>query len=343
MRALTIVFTLLAAIALSAQEQDPFTETIYVTRYALDVRVADSQGKAIDDLTLDDFIVTIGGKPAHVEGANWIPQGHRIKVPDAPIEGDIDTLPTEPDVRSVVILIQTDFGRFSARVLGQMKFNYLAKDILTMFGPYDRVAVLSHDSHLKFRHDFTSDRDAVRKAIEESIAINKPPPPAPATVGQSLSPFLDRDEMKRINHAEEALLFIAKALEQLEGEKLIILAGWGIGDLRGRAGVKLRNEWNDAMAILHREHIPVVTLGTGVVGGQLTYGLKATADATGGFYAGTQDFESHALTRLEAVLAGHYALTLRVEDDLEPGQYPLEVRITRKDAIAHAPPYIVHQ
>ena len=45
-------------------------------------------------------------------------------------------------------------------------------------------------------------------------------------------------------------------------------------------------------------------------------------------------------TLLVAVWAG--SLTLRIDDLLKPGQYPLSVRVNRKGAEVQAPAYVVH-
>ncbi|MDP9192492.1 MAG: hypothetical protein M3P06_12400 [Acidobacteriota bacterium] len=356
MRTLTIALLLLAATAAFAQEvqeQDPFIETIFVVRYTLDVRVTDSQGRAIDDLEAEDFIVTLGGKTAHVDGAAWIRAGHQPKLAEVPemddeiLEDDEYLDESTPDEeadeqRSILLFIQTDFTRVSGRVAGQMKFNHLSDAIVEMLGPNDRVAVLSHDSRLKFRRDFTFDRQSIRKAIRESLFIDYPPFPAPTREGSSLTGFLDPIEMKNAAHAEAALLVIANALQNIEGVKMIILAGWGVGTLQGRSGVLLKQEWYDAMAILNHDHTPVITLGTGLYGGELTRGLKAIAAATGGFHSDTQEFSGQALRRVEGALAGRYALTLRMDDLLQPGRYPLVVKVTRKGAEVQAPPFVTH-
>jgi hypothetical protein len=357
MRRLTIAMLFLASTAAFAQqepeelEQEPYSETIFVVRYALDVRVTDSFGKAIEDLDAEDFVVRIGGKPAHVEAATWVGQGRRAQLQnDAAVEDDafVDEVPDEevmdesaPEQRSIVLFIQTDFSRVSDRVLGQMRFNYFADKVLKLLGPNDRVAVLSHDSHLKFRRDFTFDHESIRKAVRESLYIDTPPPPAPATEGSSLTGLLDPKEMKKAAHAEAALLVIARALHAIEDPKMIILAGWGIGELQGRSGVQLKPEWYKAVGILHHDHVPVISLDTGLRA-QLTAGLVATASATGGVYAATQDFQDLALSRVEGALAGHYALTLRIDGLLKPGQHPLDVRVTRKGAEVKAPSFVVH-
>jgi hypothetical protein len=347
MRALTILLSLLAATAAIAQEQDdePFAETIYIVRYTLDVRVVDSHGNAIDDLKPEDFIVTVGKKTAHVEGADWISLAPRAieRKDDPPIEEEQEeeSLPQSSEPRSILLFIQTDFARNSVRILGQMKFNFVADDIIDLFGPNDRVAVLSHDSHLKFRRDFTRDRDSLRKAVRESLFIDYPPLPPAATDGPSLLPLFDRKEMKRAAHAEAALLLIANAMRQIPGPKVIILAGWGVGELQGRSGVQLKPEWKDAVEMLRQDDTPVISLNHGI-GGELSAGLAATASATGGFYAGLQNFDSQAVTRVKGMLAGHYALTLRIDDLLKPGTYPLQVRVNRRGAQVQAPPEVVY-
>ena len=347
MRALALALSFLACVAIAAQEQEPFTETIVVVRYGLDIRVTDDWGKAITDLTEDDFTVTIGGKPAHVERATWVGQGANAVKEEEPEDAEelLDFERAErrqqqvASGRSIVIFIQTDFARVSQRVLGQMKFHYIADKIIKHFGPDDRIAVFSHDSHLEFRRDFTTDRQSIRDAVRESLYIDRPPPPAPATVGAPLRP--DPVEMKKAANGEEALLVIAKALHEIEGDRMIIVGGWGMGERGGRAGVKLDNDWGDAVELLRRDHIPVITLNTGLEG-ELSFGLAATAGATGGFYAGTRDFEGQAIERVKGALAGYYALTLRIDDLLKPGEYALKVKVNRKGANVQAPAYIVH-
>ena len=352
MRALTILLALLAVTAAFGQEPpgfepEPFSETIFVVRYTLNIRVVDSFGNAIEDLKPEDFTVTVGKKPAHVEGADWTASGLRAIErqnelrPDDERETPAETPVELSEPRSIILFIQTDFARNSMRILGQMKFNFVADKIIDLFGPEDRVAVLSHDSHLKFRRDFTRDRKSLRKAVRESLFIDYPPLPPAATDGPSILPLFDRTEMKRAAHAEAALLLIAKALHELEGPKVIILAGWGVGELQGRAGVQLKPEWQDAVEILRRDDVPVISLNHGI-GGELSFGLAATSAATGGLYAGLQNFDTQAVTRVKGALAGHYALTLRIDDLLKPGRYPLNIRVNRRGLEVQAPAFVVH-
>lgn len=352
MRPLTILLSLLVATAVFAQEQNPetpFGETIYVVRYGLDVRVVDDSGNPIEGLKPEDFTVRLGKTTVQVEGADWVSLGQsRAAIAQRNAAGATEAGPAdeqqampEQGPRSIVLLIQTDFARNSMRIVGQMQFNYIADDIIELFGPTDRIAVLSHDSHLKLRRDFIRDRKSLRKAVRESLFTDSPPLPPAATDGPSLIPLLDPQQMKKAAHPEASLLILARALHNIPGPKVIILAGWGIGELQGRAGVFLEDEWHDAMDILREDDVPIISLNHGI-GGALSFGLAASAAATGGFYAGLQDFPEQAVQRIKGALAGHYVLTLRIDDLLKPGEYPLSVRVNRKGARVQAPPYVIH-
>src|ERR1051326_4165946 len=65
--------------------------------------------------------------------------------------------------RRLVVLYQTDFARNDARVRGQMKLLQM-DEWLDWIEPEDRVAVLSFDSHLKFRLDFTNNKHDIANA-----------------------------------------------------------------------------------------------------------------------------------------------------------------------------------
>ncbi|HUP62232.1 MAG TPA: hypothetical protein VNA69_17640 [Thermoanaerobaculia bacterium] len=339
MRIAIVAVAVLAALPLVAQQYD---ETITVVRYLLQVRVTDHGGRAITDLTADDFTVQIGGKVAHVESANFVGGAQPTKrwPTLAEIEVGVAPAPAERAGRHIVVLMQTDFGRNESRIKGQLKFNGVADQIVRLLEPSDRVAVLSHDSYLKLRLDFTEDRDAAREAIRRSIRIDKPPPVA-VSKGISITHHLNPAAMKNAYSAEEAMLLVAIALHSIEGRRVIILGGWGMGEKRG-SNVMLGPEWRQAVDILREDRVPVIVLHTGMQGGQLSLPLMKTAQETGGFFAGTQDFAQQAVNRVEGTLQGHYELSLRVDDGLKAGEHALNIRVNRKSARVLAPASVVN-
>ena len=204
------------AIALCAVLSAQLSETITVSRVVVDARVTRLHGEPITDLTAEDFVVTIAGKRAVVESAEWVDDvepvgGWRLAVGGVPPAADSSSDSRQPPTanrqpgRLLVLFVQTDFGRDSWRTTGQMRFLQYADELLDTLTPEDRVAVFSFDSHLKFRLDFSSDRDAIRDALRQTIFIDRPPPP-PIVPSPSLAARLDRDAMRRAAQSEKGLL-----------------------------------------------------------------------------------------------------------------------------------------
>ena len=108
-------------------------------------------------------------------------------------------------------------------------------------------SVVSFDSHLKLRADFSLDRTATREALD---AAWKPGPeprldrrrqPEP-----SLARHLDRSAASRAASPERALEVVARALEALPGEKLVVYLGFGFGHYSS-TGVTMTAEYDDAV------------------------------------------------------------------------------------------------
>lgn len=327
-----------------------FQESITVVRHLVNVRVTDASGKAIRDLTAEDFTAKIDQRLAHVESATWVGRSAQkttrftppskpdvaVPQPDLPIE--------EPSGRFVVVFILTDSGRDATRIKGQLRFNVISDRLLELLQPDDRVAVLSYDSHLKLRLDFTFDRDAIRRAVQDSIRIERVTPPPSGPEGASLARYLDAEAMLRVTSGEAAFLMIARAFDKIEGDKTMLFAGWGMGSMIWGPGVRggsfvLPREWNEAIGMLQRDRVPVIALNTGI-GGQLAEGMKQTAETTGGLYAFVGGFPDQLVTRVEGALAGYYELVLRTDESLKSGRHPLDIRAKRRGTTVFAAPFI---
>ncbi|MGZ5452536.1 MAG: hypothetical protein ACXW5U_32275, partial [Thermoanaerobaculia bacterium] len=239
--------------------------------------------------------------------------------------------------RLFVLFVQTDFGRDSWRTHGQMRFLQYADELLDTLSPEDRVAVFSFDSHLKFRLDFSSDRDAIRDALRQTIFIDRPPPP-PIVPSPSLAARLDRDAMRRAAQSEKGILLIANALRSIPGPKTILLLGWGLGERSPGGGVSMKRDWAAARAALDAARVSLFALDTTDADyHDLEVGLIAAAEQTGGFYAKTHIFPQGVIDRLQRTLSGHYELTIRAAGDLPPGTKNLSVRVKRRGATVLAP------
>lgn len=339
MRTLAIgcAISLLAAASAFAQ----FGETITVSRVLVDVRVTNTRGVPLRDLTPDDFIVKIGDADSRVESVMFIDETTNGIDEPAPIPDE--TGQTQPDPRRgrlFIVFVQTDFARNASRVSGQMHFNRYAGHFVESLQPDDRVAVFSFDSHLKFRLDFTSDKEIVANAIYRSLRIDEPPPP-PIVHSPALAPRLDRDTMKRVVSSEAALLLIGNALIPIQGPKNLLLLGWGLGE-RTPMGVEMRREWTAPRRALDAARVTLFAFDTSVADyHDLEIGLQTAARQTGGFYAKTHVFPEIGLERLERTLTARYELELRVPASLKPGTHDLDIRVKRRGTTVLAPSSIV--
>jgi hypothetical protein len=347
-----VLWLLVPFIATAAYAQ--YEETITVSRIVIDARVTNADGAAITDLKPEDFVVRIGGAPATVASATWTNETEVPRVPrssSGSSEGDETETPEEPEElrgtvdpdalramldasgRLIVIFVQTDFQRASMRVGRQMGFRTYAEEIINSFDDDDRFAVFSFDSHLKFRCDLTTDKEAAIRAMNESIRINQPPPP-PAVPEPSLASLLDRDEMKRAVSSEAGMLIVANALKQIEGPKTMLLIGWGLG-VKHRNIVSTRHEWPATRAALQEARVTVMSLNTGL-GGELSYGMEMASKDTGGMYALASDFPHQVSKRVRGTMLGRWELELVTAKPLASGTYTVDVRVKRRGAVVLA-------
>jgi VWFA-related protein len=323
--------TLLCASAAGAQ----YKERIDVVRILLDVRVTDSRGTPITDLTTKDIEVRIGGKTAELESVEWI-QDVGPSLEEPPSLQASEPPRESPRGRLFVVFVQTDFAREAFRVRGQMDFIRYAEKMIEAFEPDDRVAVLQFDSHLKMRLDFTANKGDVNEALRNTLSINNPPRP-PIVPEPSLWSRLDKEDMRRAPDSETGLLVLGNALRNIPGPKTILLIGWGLGRLsNGRVVMpknyeRARRALDAARTSIFAIDVPDSSSHT------LEVGLQQAAADTGGMYVKTAIFPGIAVEMMQRALMGHYELEVRRPDGLEPGEYTLEVRVKRRGMYVFAP------
>jgi VWFA-related protein len=306
------------------------SEHITVERIIVDTRVTDDHGNPITGLTAADFRVRIDGKPASVESSEWIPESsaaRELANIDAAI-ADVNTTLDQPAPhgRLLIFFYQTDFARNSARVAGQMQTVVNADDWLDWLDPEDRVAVFSFDSHLKFRLDFTNNKDHIKDAMQQAMLTDNPPWPRIVPM-PALANRLNAEELRKAGTPEAALIIVANALRPIPGPKSIILFGWGLGRLTP-SGVTMESKYVAARQALASARASVFSIDfTQADSHSLEAGLGKVADDTGGFYAKTFHFPKIAVDRLQKTLAGHYELEVRKNDTKLHGTHTIEVDV----------------
>jgi VWFA-related protein len=323
---ITLLISGMSALTLAQSSQQPqFTDRVDVSRLVVDARALDSMGRAIPGLTSDDFSVSIGGKPMRVESATWVGAG--APEPGSPVASESSASDgAARQGRLIVFLFQKDLE--PRRIGGLMRMLFRAKTFLDSFGPDDRVAVVSFDSHLKVWLDFTTDRAPVRRILERGLLLESPRPIGEPAGTVSLTRTLSQAAGRRAYPVEQALRLIGEALEPLPGSKSIILFGHGLGRYTAE-GVMKEKGYDEAVAALRRARAAVFSIDVTLADyHSLEVGLQAVAEETGGFYERSFHFPDRTVQRLVGALAGHYVLIIDAAD-ASARRTDLAVKLTR--------------
>jgi hypothetical protein len=212
---------------------------VRVERVLVDAYVTTGAGDPIPDLAAADFRVKADGRPVELESVEWIPAGQPEAVPLAPEaqEGpsagaDFREAPEGPGTlawppgRIIVVFVQEDFSRMPFRQKGLMNMGLHLDRFLSRILPTDRVAVVSYDSHLKLRRDFTADPKEIRAGYLESYSFAEPRPLPPGPF-PSLARYFDYAAAKDAASVDKGMTVVARALAKIPGGKAMLYFGWG--------------------------------------------------------------------------------------------------------------------
>jgi VWFA-related protein len=325
----------LAGLAASLPQADPqirFRDRVEVERVLLDARAVDEAGMPLPGLGPKDFRLKVDGEVVPLESAQWVAAAAREPEPEPRTEaGATETFVVTPEPvegesapgRLIVFFFQKDFE--PTRMPGLLKMQRMALSVIDGLVPGDRAAVVSFDSHLKLRLDFTTDRETLRHVIGNAVRLGAARTIAPGPP-PSLAEYLDLARARKAASPETALLVLADALKELPGPKTLVFVGWGLGRFDARSGsVTLERDYGPARRTLLEGRVTVFCLDvTNADYHSLEVGLQQVAEDTGGFYARTHLFPDQAMRRLEAALAGHYVLTFE-KPALPPGSHRIEI------------------
>jgi VWFA-related protein len=287
-----------------------FEAAIDVSLSTIVVRVVDTWGQPVPDLTPKDFRVRVGKLEVPVVAVDWTSGEEAPALPVATVEGAAaseEAPPVHASGRLMVFFVQADLN--PTRISGQLRLRPHTRELLETLHPDDRIAVVSYDSHLKLRQDFTRDRAAAYAALDEAMLWGEPREIAPDGP-DSLAGHFDFTAAREAASPERALEVTARALAPLPGEKTLIFLGWGLGRFSGD-GVRMTPAYAPATRALSAARASVFVLDvTSADSHSLEAGLQAIADATGGVYLKTFRLPGLATRTLAKAISGYYVLTL---------------------------------
>jgi VWFA-related protein len=319
-----------------------FEAAIDVALSTVVVRVVDTWGQPILDLSPKDFRVRAGKLEVPVVAVDWTsgeaPPAAAVESSAVAPEEMEAAVPLPPPGRLVLFFVQADLN--PTRISGQLRLRPHTRELLETLHPDDRIAVVSYDSHLKLRQDFTRDHHTAYAALDEAMLWGEEREVAPDGPG-SLASHFDFAAARDAASPERALEVTARALAPLPGEKTLIYLGWGLGRYGG-GGVQMTPAYAPAVRALGAARATVFVLDvTSADSHSLEVGLQSVADATGGLYFKTFRLPGLATQTLAKAISGYYVLTLdRAQLPTKAtgsGQLQIELRDGRRGTVLARP------
>jgi len=345
-----------------------FRDEITVALFPVTVRVVDRHGRPVAGLGTEDFRVRVDGTEVPVVSVDW-------ERPDEPWTEGLEQLEreltpeqwrelglVEPDPgQLVIVFVQSDFN--AVRIKGHLSFLPHVRSLLRTLAPEDRVAVVAFGSHLELWQDFTRDREAAYRAVEQAVRFGAVPD-SPGTAdpdGPRLAEHFDDQAAHQAAWVEQGLGVVAEALEALSRsdpelqreEKVMVFLGWGVGRYDGFGYTDNPHWLNPALETLYRARTTVHVLdvtpyevergGKTGVGPAHTMerGLRRMAEDTGGTFARTYQFPAQAWKGLAQTVSGYYVL--RIDGNAVPplpeggGRVLVELRAPRGRLLIQRP------
>ena len=338
-RATTSAVLFLVALIATVAAQEPsdrrgaVEEQALVERVILDAHVTGTDGNPIPNLGPTDFIVTVDGKPVVLESVDWLPAG----TPEVDASAIAALTPAEggaapPDVapgRLIVFFFQTEHEL--SRLTGLLRMGIQAHRFLEKLQPTDRIAVLSFDSKLKLRQDFTDDRAKIDAAIHAAIRRGDPPPPDPDS-HPALAKHFDLAAARKCATPERALEVLARALAPIAGGKTLLYFGWGLGTVGGASGPNASEQkaWIDALYGMSEARTTIFTLDVTDADYHTLEGwIQQIAELTGGTYHKTHLFPDLAMDLVGRAISGRYVLVL-IKPPGPRGEHAVEIALAGK-------------
>ena len=303
--------------------QDPvlpgIAERIEVALESVVVRVVDPIGTPIVGLGAGEFRLFVGRREIPLEGVEWVgradPWTDAAAADASAPPGSLADEP-RPAGKLVLFFVQADFE--PSRLSGHLRMLGRAKKLIRTFAADDLVGVVSFDSRLKLRSDFTRDPERLSDALDAAIRTG-PEPRIREQPEPSLRAHWKFREARDAASPERALEVATRALVPLPGEKTIVFLGWGLGNLTP-IGVRMPPAYDDALRALDAARATVFVLDVSTADyHSLEFGLEQIAEDTGGTYEKTHIFPDGATRRLARKMDGHYLLYYRRPEGVAAG------------------------
>ena len=320
-RALAAPLLVSAAAAVLAQEAPPaseFEEELTVEEVLLDVLVTDRQGHVIVGLGRDDFVVEEEGKPVTLTSVTFYSNRRLVGDGARP-----EAVREEPADRYFVLFLHDQRDQLPALTSQQMQATRAMRQwAREHVGARDFVAVVGYDVNLRVYTDFTSDPEAVARAVESALRRshrggNWPSRRPLAVEAPSLLHGLPTGGPTAGRSVHHGLRQVAEALGHLQGRKNLLLFSIGFGEV-DEAGTwspdpryyqPMMEALNDNNVAVYAVDLVPTAAGGAAQERSLNDSLSRLADDTGGrYYLNFNSFDA-PLAAVAEENTGYYLLS----------------------------------
>ena len=223
-----ILRTLLIAAALPLMAQEPkLSEQVDVNLVLVDVTVTDRSGNQILGLDKNDFVVREGDVEKPIDSVDYFTNRRLLDSPESKAAFKVERVREErnfifffhkpldpsfaPDFRSELLRARRSAEEFIDRKML----------------PKDRVAIAGFDARLKIFSDLTSDKQALKRALDDVVRFSD-------GIKQGNTPILSEIDAKKMMNktgtAYDAVRMLADSVDQILGRKVLVLFSPGIGE-----------------------------------------------------------------------------------------------------------------
>lgn len=324
--ALAVPLALLGVTDAMAQQH---REQVTVTRILLDVRALDGTGRPLTGLAASNFEVTVDGRVAKVESAQWMDAGG-TGLANASASGGIRGArqahrPGDTAHRTLV-LVQRKHDL--SDVVGLMGLSSDLARLADTVGSGKRMAVLSFDSEPHVLASFTADREQLRRTLRSLPSARKPRGIALADVVGGVERVLWPSPPPALASLEASLESLGHVLSSVPGPKTILIVGFGLGTWDPRTGIVAHGPAYDrAIEALRKGRVSVFCIDTTAAEYHPRQeGLIQLSLDSGGLYWSSREFTSRPIEEFVQATSGYYLVSV-VPPDERPGRRAITAKL----------------
>jgi VWFA-related protein len=308
-----LAVSLLFTAPLLAQQPPAAGEKIDVNAVLIDTVVTDGRGNQVLGLTKDDFVVTENGAPQAIDSVDYFTNRRLLSSSEGNAPFKAERVHEERYL--IIFFDKPDRGITSDVTIARAQ---VQKFLADQMRAEDRVAVVGHDVRLKVFTDFTSDKEQVKRALNEATSFSRGILSTPASAPQeSILHNIDWPRtMNQTGSVFDGLAALADAVRPIRARKDLILFSYGIVDrdeqIMGDMLVNKSRRFDPMVEALNRANVTVfaVNLSSAPADPPFVHqNLSQIASDTNGEYFRYHTSFITPLKQYERRSAGYYLIT----------------------------------